>query len=95
VVIAGVSGSRVPTGAINFQPYLSGDGKWLAMPLLDGSTANLWALSPAGVWRKLTDFGPRNVVISRRIGWSRNSQYLYAAVSDVDSDVVMFSGFKW
>ena len=94
--IGRVSGSRVPGGtAINFQPYLSPDGKWLAMALTDGSTSNLWALSTSDrTWRKLTDFRPRNVVITRRVAWSRDGKHLYASVSEVDSDIVMLSGLS-
>ena len=44
-VLGHVSGSRVPADVFNFQAFLSPDGNWLAMPLLDGSTTNLWALS--------------------------------------------------
>jgi tricorn protease-like protein len=65
------------------------------MPLLDGSTTNLWAVSTeSGEWRKLTDFGARNVMIARRIAWSRDGQSLYASVSDVDSDIVMLAGLN-
>jgi serine/threonine protein kinase/Tol biopolymer transport system component len=90
-----VAGTRVPTSVFNFQAYLSPDGKWLAMPLLDGTTTNLWALSTAGTeWRRLTDFGQRNVIIARRIAWSRDGQHIYASVSDVDSDIVLLAGLK-
>jgi hypothetical protein len=44
-VIAQVSGSRFPVTAINFHAFPSPDGKWLAMPLIDGSTTNIWAVS--------------------------------------------------
>jgi Tol biopolymer transport system component len=91
--IGRVSGARVPATAINFHAFPSPDGKWLAMPLLEGSTTNLWALATeSGEWRKLTDFGPRNVMIARRIAWSRDGRSLYASVSDVDSDIVMLAG---
>jgi Tol biopolymer transport system component len=94
-VLNHVPGSRVPARVINFHAFLSPDGKWLAMPLLDGSTTNLWALSTSTKeWRKLTDFGQRNVMIARRIAWSGDSQHLYASVSDVDSDIVMLAGLK-
>ncbi|MGH9254076.1 MAG: protein kinase domain-containing protein [Vicinamibacterales bacterium] len=92
-VLGRVSGSRVPSGSANFQALLSPDGRWLAMPLLDGSTTNLWAISTdTGEWRRLTDFGERNVMIARRIAWSRDGRHLYASVSDVDSDVIMLAG---
>jgi tricorn protease-like protein len=91
-----ISGTRIPTDTVNIQVYLWPDGKWLAIPLLDGATANLWVLpTTGGEWQKLTDFAPRNVMMSRRIGWSKDSKSLYASVSDVDSDIVMLAGLKW
>jgi len=95
-VIGRVAGSRVPNGAAYIQVYLSPDGKWLVLPLLDGSTTNVWALSTAGRgWRKLTDFGSRNVDIRRRIGWSKDGKHMYVSMSDVDADIVMLVGLKW
>jgi Tol biopolymer transport system component len=92
-VIGRVAGARVPATAVNFHALLSPDAAWLAMPLLDGATTNLWAVSTAsGEWRQLTDFGERNVMIARRIAWSRDGQHIYASISDVDSDVVLLSG---
>ena len=91
-LIARVSGSRVPATAINFHAFPSPDGKWLAMPLIDGSTTNIWAVSVAGEWRRLTDFGQRNVIIARRIAWSADGQHVYASVSEVDSDIVLLAG---
>ena len=95
-VLGRVSGTRIPSEAINIQMYPSPDGKWLAIPLVDGSTTNLWALPAAGgQWRQLTDFGARNVVIARRVAWSKDGQSIYASVSDVDSDIVMLAGLQW
>jgi eukaryotic-like serine/threonine-protein kinase len=92
-VMATLAGARVVAGAANFQMYPSPDGTSLAIPLVDGATTNLWALSVAtGEWRRLTDFGERNVSIARRIAWSRDGRFLYAAVADIDSDVVMLTG---
>jgi len=94
-VIGRLWGSRIPQRGLDVQFYLSPDGKWLAIPLIDGSTVNLWALpTGGGDWRKLTAFSPRNVRINRRIGWSKDSQHIYGAVLEVDSDIVMFSGLK-
>ncbi|MGH9591861.1 MAG: hypothetical protein ACRD5L_02125, partial [Bryobacteraceae bacterium] len=94
-VLGRLARSRIPTGSGNAQLFLSPDGKWLAIPLIDGATTNLWALPTAGgEWKKLTDFGARNVVIARRVAWSKDGKYLYAAVSDVDSDILMLSGLR-
>jgi Tol biopolymer transport system component len=92
-VLGRISGSRVPAGAVNFQALLSPDGRWLAAPLLDGSTTNLWAISTGGgQWRRLTDFGDRNMMIARRIAWSGDGRHVYASVSEVDSDIVLLAG---
>ena len=94
-VIGRVAGTRVPATAVNLHALLSPDGRTLALPLIDGSTTNLWALSTSdGGWRKLTDF-ERSVVIARRIAWSKDGEHIYASVSDVDSDIVMFAGVNW
>ena len=88
-VLGQVAGLRVPAGTINFQPSLSRDGKWLAMALMDGSTANLWALSTEGLGlRQLTDFSPRSVVMARRVSWSKDGKSIYASFAEVDSDIV-------
>ena len=66
------------------------------MPLNDGATSNLWALSTSNrTWRQLTDFRPKHVVIARRIAWSKDGKHLYASVSEVDADIVMLSGLSW
>ena len=94
-VIGRVAGARVPAAAIKFHAFLSPDGQSLAMPLLDGSTTNLWALSTAtGQWRKLLDFGERNVVIARRVAWSKEGRHVYASVAEVESDIVMLVGLS-
>ena len=85
----------MPAGALNFHAHVSPDGRWLATPLIDGATTNLWALpATGGEWRRLTDFGDRNVIIARRIAWAKDSASIYASVSDVDSDIVMLAGLR-
>jgi hypothetical protein len=42
--------------------------------------------------RLLTDFGDRAVVIGRRVSWSRDSKFTYAAVADTDADIVLLDG---
>ena len=92
-VLGRVAGERVPSAAYDLQPIPSPDGNWLAMPLVDGATTNLWTLSvQTGQWRQITDFGERNVVIARRIAWSPDGEHLYGSVSDVDSDIVLLDG---
>jgi len=85
-----VNGSRIPVRMSAFNPTLSADEKWLAQPLIDGATTNLWLISAAdGSMRPITDFGDRAVVIARRVSWSRDSRFIYAAVAEIDADVVV------
>ena len=92
-VLARVVGSRVPVNRRLLAPVLSPDGQWLTMPLSDGATSNIWVLPTNGEpMRLLTDFGDRSVVIGRRVSWSPDSKYLYAAVAETDGDIVLLSG---
>ncbi len=92
-VIARVSSERVPLGRFLFQPFLSPDGRWLAAPLTDGATSNVWVLPTAGgPMRAVTDFGSRPITIARSVSWSADSRYLYAAVAEIESDVVLLDG---
>jgi hypothetical protein len=88
-----VAGSRVAVGPRLLTPTLSPDGAWLAMPLIDGATTNLWVQpSAGGPMKPLTDFGERAVVIARRAAWSPDGRFLYAAVAEVDADIVRLDG---
>jgi serine/threonine-protein kinase len=88
-----VAGSRVPVAASMLLLTLSPDGAWLAMPLEDGATSNLW-LQPTGggAMKQVTDFGDRAVIIARHAAWSPDSRFLFAAVADVDADIVLWHG---
>jgi Tol biopolymer transport system component len=85
-----VDGARIPMEDVNVHPILSPDGKWLVQPLIDGATANLWLVNTEnGAMHRVTDFGDRSIVIARRVSWSRDSQFVYAAIAETDSDVVL------
>jgi Tol biopolymer transport system component len=78
-----------------FQPVISPDGKWLALAMLDGVTTNLWALSTStGQLRQLTDFGDQPIYITRRVAWSSDGRFIFAAVGEGDSDVVLLEGLE-
>jgi Tol biopolymer transport system component len=90
--LARVPASRVPSWQI-VNPALSPDGAWLAMPLTDGITTNVWALSTrTGAWRQVTDFGDRATFIVRRVSWSSDGGSILAAVAEGDADVVLLNG---
>jgi Tol biopolymer transport system component len=89
--------ARIPAGRVAswqiVNPALSPDGAWLAQPLTDGATTNLWALSTAtGQWRQITDFGDRPTFIARRVSWSADGRHVLAAVGEGDADVVLLEG---
>ena len=72
---------------------LSPDDRWLAMPLKDGATTNIWATpTDGGPMRQITDFGRRAIMIARSVSWSSDSQSIYAAVAEMDADIVLLEG---
>lgn len=91
-IIARVPASRVPSWQI-VNPALSPDGRWLAQPLTDGLTTNVWRLSTGtGRWHQVTDFGGRATFIARRVDWSRDGRFILAAVGEGDADIVLLEG---
>jgi Tol biopolymer transport system component len=89
-VLASIPASRVPQWQI-INPALAPDGEWLAMPLTDGVTTNIWALSTTtGTWRQITDFGEKPTFIARRVSWSADGRSILAAVGEGDADIVIF-----
>jgi len=92
-LLARVPPSRIPFDGWLWQQVLSPDGNWLAAPFFDQGTTNLWVQSAnGGPMRQLTDFGERSVLIVRRISWSPDGRYIYAAVADTDADIVVLDG---
>ena len=91
-VVGRVGASRVAAWQI-VNPALSPDGKWLALPLTDGLTTNVWALGTAtGEWRQVTDFGDRVTLLARRVSWSADGRSILAAVAEGDADIVLAEG---
>jgi Tol biopolymer transport system component len=87
-----ISGERVPLWQ-GLHPVISNDGKWLAMPLNDSVGTNIWLASTTdGSLKKVTDFGQKRTFIARRISWSSDGKWVYAAVGEGDSDIVMMNG---
>jgi Tol biopolymer transport system component len=94
-VLARVSGERIAgaPGPPVAHAALSPDGKWLATSLVDGPTTNLWAVpTSGGPLKPLTDFGDRQTLISRSISWSPDSQFLYAALAESQTNIVLIRG---
>ena len=90
--LARIPASRVPSWQI-VNPALSPDGAWLAMPLTDGYTTNIWALSTrTSLWRQVTDFGNRATFIARHVSWTPDGKSILAAVGEGDADIVLLDG---
>lgn len=95
-VLARILAHRTPGTALpQFHPVISPDGRWLAIPLVDGSTTNIWAVSTSeGTMRQITEFGGRPIFITRRVSWSPDARSIYAAVSEGDADIVLLDGLR-
>jgi Tol biopolymer transport system component len=93
-VLARVANSRVPLAPrLHLQVSVSPDGRWLAAPLVDGTSVNVWLIpTGGGPMRAVTDFGERSVFIGRHISWSPDSRHVYAAVADTSADIVLLEG---
>jgi eukaryotic-like serine/threonine-protein kinase len=92
-LLCDVAGARVPLSAALMPFTLSPNGRWLSAPLTDASTTNIWMQpTDGGPLRQVTDFGDRPTLIVRRLSWSPDSEFIYAAVADIDSDIVLLDG---
>jgi Tol biopolymer transport system component len=91
VLVARYALSRVPLWPTGFA--LSPDGRWLAVPLKDDGTTNIWVIPTDGrPFRQVTDFGLRPTLIARQVSWSRDGRFIYAAVAESDTDIVLLEG---
>ena len=87
-----ISGVRIPIWQ-GLHPVISRDGKSLAMLLDDDFGTNLWTIpSAGGKLQRITDFAPRRTFIARRISWSADGKWVFAAVGEGDSDIVQIDG---
>jgi serine/threonine protein kinase len=92
-VIKTIDAAQVAMSDLPFNPALSPDGRWMAMPLTDGFTTNLWALSTDdGSLQQVTNFGDRAVFIARRVSWSADGRSILAAIGEGDADIVLLDG---
>ena len=42
--------------------------------------------------RQIADFGQRTILIARSVSWSSDSRSVYAAVAEMDADIVLLEG---
>ena len=86
-----ISSARLPSWIMP-QPVLSPDGNWLAMPLADGPSSNIWIQPTAGgAMCRITDFGRQATFITRRVSWSPDGKSIYAAVGKGEADIVLLN----
>jgi Tol biopolymer transport system component len=87
-VLARIASSRVPLARrLHVHVTVSPDGQWLAAPLMDSTTANIWLIpTDGGPMRAVTDFDDRSV------SWSPDSRHVFAAVADTDADIILLEG---
>ena len=53
----------------------------------------MWVLPTSGEpMRQVTDFGDRSIAITRSVAWASDSRAIYAAVSEVETDIVLLDG---
>jgi serine/threonine protein kinase len=91
-LLARITGERVPLWQ-GLHPVISRDGKALVMALDDGLGTNIWMASTAdGKLTRLTDFGAKRTFIARRVSWSSDGHFVFAAVGEGDADIVQFDG---
>jgi eukaryotic-like serine/threonine-protein kinase len=87
-----ISGQRIPLWQ-GLQPVISKDGKWLALPLDDSLGTNIYmASSVDGKLKQVTDFGQKRTFIARRLDWSADGKWIFAAVGEGDADIVEIAG---
>jgi Tol biopolymer transport system component len=83
--------SRVPLWPTGFA--LSPDARWIALPLKDRGTTNIWAVpTDGGPYRQITDFGGRAVLVARQVSWSKDGKFIFAAVAESEADIMLFDG---
>jgi Tol biopolymer transport system component len=72
---------------------ISRDGKSLVVPLDDELGTNIWVVSTVdGKLRRITDFGQKRTFIARRVSWSSDGKWVFAAVGEGDADIVQMDG---
>lgn len=83
--------SRIPMWPHHY--HLSSNDRWLAVPLRDRGTTNLWIVSTeTGELVQVTDFEQRATTIGRQVSWSSDDEHIFAALLETDADIVLVDG---
>jgi len=66
---------------------------WSCSTVSLNATTNIWTLpTTGGAMSRVTDFGERSILMVRSVSWSHDSQHIYAAVAERQTDVVLLAG---
>ena len=88
-VLVRLPGSRMSPSLL-MQPVLSPNGKFLAVLLMDGPTTNMWKVATdTGELMRILDFGHQATFIARRVSWSPDGKFIYAAVGKGEADIIL------
>jgi Tol biopolymer transport system component len=92
-VLARIASDRFPVSRSFISGTLSPDERFLALPLQDSGTTNIWLIdAERGGVQPATDFGGEAILISRRVSWTPDSRSIVAAVARRHSDVILLDG---
>ena len=92
-VLTCVPGTQMPVSEMFASTALSPDEQWLALPMIVGATGNIGILPvEGGVFTPVVDFGDRATLIARQVAWAPDSASIYAAIADVNADIVLLDG---
>lgn len=93
VLSSRIAASRVPVDHAFLQFVLAPSEKWLAASLTDREPVTSGRCRPrAARSAKSPNLGERPILIARRISWSPDSKFIYAAVAETDADIVLLDG---
>jgi serine/threonine protein kinase len=92
-VLTCVPGSRMPVSKLFASTSLSRDERFLALPMIVGATGTIGVMPvEGGTFTSVVDFGDRATLIARQVSWAPDGQSIYAAVADVNADIVLLDG---
>jgi len=81
------------TPAMEADPQLSPDGRSLAFTSNRGGNRDVYVMPvEGGTFTPVVDFGDRATLIARQVSWAPDGQSIYAAVADVNADIVLLDG---
>ena len=88
-----VPSSQMPVSKLFSSASLSRDERFLALPIIVGATGSIGVMPvEGGTFTPVIDFGDRAMLIARQVSWAPDGQSIYAAVADVNADIVLLDG---